>query len=241
MELSCSAVVPYGGSNKQYALHCLSKTKGDILSTVQRLLRRKGKVPTTNTAPCKPVGSGAPWTPLEVKMFDCGMLEHRKDFCVISKMVKTRSTAECVDRYYHIVKRNRRKIQRPRRFRGDESDEKMIVSRLATSGKVKEIMSSSASSSEDERCANNDVPWTIPASLQQSSTQLRHTNLNSNGSHRTIKPNLPAVRNYPRMDSPAASPASVASSDDPPVQTFTCPVCGKSFAKVKPRNAHMKT
>jgi len=31
MELSCSAAVPFGGSNKAYALDCLFKTNGDIL------------------------------------------------------------------------------------------------------------------------------------------------------------------------------------------------------------------
>ncbi|XP_078491939.1 uncharacterized protein zf(c2h2)-117 isoform X2 [Ciona intestinalis] len=244
MELSCSAVVLHGGANKEYAMHCMSKNKGDILSTVKCLLRVKGKPPPAPIGPGK--HTGTPWTPHEVKMFDCGMLEHRKDFYVISKMVKTRSTSECVDRYYHIVKRNRRKIQRPRRYRGEDGDEKMIVTRLATSNhhEMKEILSASASSSEDERCGNNasqDLPWQIPVTMQQQHNVQSRLNIGSNTSMKAIRANT--VRSYPKIDSPspAASPASVASSDDPPPQIFSCPVCGKSFAKVKSRNAHMKT
>ena len=37
MELSCSAVAPYGGANKEYALDCISQSDGDILVSFRKL------------------------------------------------------------------------------------------------------------------------------------------------------------------------------------------------------------
>ena len=80
-------------------------------------------------------GSGQPWSYEEIRLFDEGMRESRKDFFVISQKVKfssslhlllnlhlvkikSRSTAECVERYYHVTKRNQGRLQTLRRAAG---------------------------------------------------------------------------------------------------------------------------
>jgi len=77
---------------------CLAHTSGTEtikLSTsglfsqgaVRRLIQKKSNSHTG--ASDQYLGSGKLWSPQEVELFDRGMNEHRKDFFVISKMVRT--------------------------------------------------------------------------------------------------------------------------------------------------------
>ncbi|XP_076815445.1 uncharacterized protein LOC143461567 isoform X1 [Clavelina lepadiformis] len=253
LELSCSSVVPFGGANKEYALDCMAKTNGNILAAVKKLIAKR---PTAmNSEPrgthrCY-IGCGKAWTAQEAKLFDCAMLDHRKDFFVISKMVKTRTTAECIERYYHIVKRNRRRIRVPRRYRDQDHDISMVLSNI--NEKIETSVTSASSSDEEtdlkpsSRTIADRVSWmTNPPYGSDSSNMSRsHLSPPQHGSNQhAIKAakKTSARQHHSRLDiSPAGSPASNISTDEQPPQIFTCPVCGKSFGKVKSRNAHMKT
>jgi len=73
--------------------------------------------------------------------------------------VKTRSTFECVERYYHIVKRNKRRVQRPRRYLGDEQQSNVMALLAGTPSDVKRAMriesaDNSSNSSDDEMAIN---------------------------------------------------------------------------------------
>merc|ERR1739838_460426 len=79
MELSCSAAVPYGGCNKEFALHCFMEAKGDILEATAKLLTPAGQQTTTGSATTRQrnteaeyryTGSGLPWENGEKETFD---------------------------------------------------------------------------------------------------------------------------------------------------------------------------
>nr|CAB3268010.1 ZF(C2H2)-117 zinc finger protein [Phallusia mammillata] len=263
MELSCSAAVPYGGSNREYAIDCLARAKGNILAAVRQLICNKSTTPSHCESTREFLGSGSSWTHQEVKHYEAEMLDHRKDFFVISKAVKTRSTAECVERYYHVTKRQRRRIQRPKRFHGDDGSS--VLSLLAGTPsdvrKAMKIESSPTSSSSDEEVSNKNDLYMPPGQSSWSGQQHPVDSYpQQTGPPRVTnslpmqQPNVqPAIPKPLRTHkgrvqhsgigspSPAGSPASTTSADDQPTQIFTCPVCGKSFGKVKSRNAHMKT
>ena len=69
--------------------------------------------------------------------------------------VKSRTTAECVERYYHVVKRNRRQSRLPRRYRDHETDEFSTL--LADSLNEKKSSSSSSYSSDDDATTKSKV------------------------------------------------------------------------------------
>ncbi|NXV74273.1 TREF1 factor, partial [Atlantisia rogersi] len=41
LNMSCSSVLPGGGTNAEYALHSLFEAKGDIMVALEKLLLRK--------------------------------------------------------------------------------------------------------------------------------------------------------------------------------------------------------
>ena len=66
-----------------------SKYNKDLFfqNAVRRLITRKNDGTLTSKKIKNYTGSGKPWTPQESKQFECAMLQHRKDFFVISRMV----------------------------------------------------------------------------------------------------------------------------------------------------------
>ena len=57
------------------------------------MITRKEDGVVTNKKVKNYTGAGVPWTTEETKQFECAMLQHRKDFFVISKMV-------CVEKFF---------------------------------------------------------------------------------------------------------------------------------------------
>ena len=79
------------------------------------------------------------------------MYENQRKRCEMLQVyflqVQSRTTAECVERYYHVVKRNRRQSRVPRRYRDQETDQ--FATLLADSLREKSSPSSQSSSDEE--------------------------------------------------------------------------------------------
>uniref|UniRef100_A0A8C1A9I6 Uncharacterized protein n=2 Tax=Cyprinus carpio TaxID=7962 RepID=A0A8C1A9I6_CYPCA len=107
LKMACSSVLPGGGANTEYVLHCLFECRGDIMNTLEKLL-----LPTTlrNTSSPKTyyhyAGSDR-WTLQEKRQLNKALLIHNKDFYFVQKMVKTKSVSQCVEYYYTWKKRLR--------------------------------------------------------------------------------------------------------------------------------------
>nr|XP_039254133.1 uncharacterized protein LOC120331159 [Styela clava] len=331
MKLACSAAVPYGGCNKEFALHLLHKNNGDILSAVRQLLKINVKISSNHWMSTYRYTGSSRWQQKERQTFERATMLHHKDFYQISKIIGTKTTGECVDYYYHCLKRRKRRIQRPRRFRHDSEEEENVKPSIPSPNEYDSNMSDENDFMQDyvvpkkeeiilqpnvemqqehknlevikrspplttfinaahvnqilpRGISNNTsppqatysqpsqhipqmhtyarLPVHLPTEQIPQQRQLptsRHSVVlpyeckfpNCNFSfptsallaqhqnvHKPVKPYLDRINQA--SPSPASSPGSVASADTDAPQ-FQCPRCGKTFAKVKSRNAHMKT
>ena len=80
-----------------------------LQNAVRRLIVRKKDAAKHSKTLKNYTGSGKPWSAEEAKAFDCAMLEHRKDFFVISKMVSASQAISkpkwTASRSYTLLKR----------------------------------------------------------------------------------------------------------------------------------------
>ncbi|XP_028998729.1 transcriptional-regulating factor 1-like [Betta splendens] len=95
LSVCSSSCLPGGGSNTELALHRLHYCQGNILATLESLLFSQPS----------PAGdyhySGSDvWTDAEKNAFSAALGAYGKDFALIQKMVRTKSTRQCVEFYY---------------------------------------------------------------------------------------------------------------------------------------------
>uniref|UniRef100_A0A4W3H769 Transcriptional-regulating factor 1-like n=2 Tax=Callorhinchus milii TaxID=7868 RepID=A0A4W3H769_CALMI len=116
LNMACSSVLPGGGTNREFALHCLFEEGADIMAVLERLLLNT-KVPARSEALASYHYTGScSWTFNERKAFNKAFGLHKKDFYTIQKMVKSKPIAECVEYYYSfkkILKFNKKPRLRP--------------------------------------------------------------------------------------------------------------------------------
>ncbi|MBN3291969.1 TREF1 factor, partial [Polypterus senegalus] len=105
VNMACSSVLPGGGTNSEYALHCLFETQGDFLATVEKLLMLKTTRQASHPLAGYHYAGSDQWTPLEKKMLKKALVIHNKDFFLVQKMVKTKTVSQCVEFYYTFKKR----------------------------------------------------------------------------------------------------------------------------------------
>ncbi|XP_078517230.1 zinc finger protein 541 isoform X2 [Lissotriton helveticus] len=100
LNVSCSSVMPGGGTNVELALHCLHATQGSILDALEMLLvKEPWKPPSHPLAQYHYTGSDF-WTPSEKRLFKKGFCAHKKDFHMIQNMIQTKNVTQCVEYYY---------------------------------------------------------------------------------------------------------------------------------------------
>ncbi|KAJ1157360.1 hypothetical protein NDU88_010073 [Pleurodeles waltl] len=100
LNMSCSSVLPGGGTNLEYALHSLFEVNGDVMSALEMLLlKNKCRSKSHPLANYHYAGSDR-WTSQERKLFNKLLASNNKDFFQVQKMVNSKTLAQCVEYYY---------------------------------------------------------------------------------------------------------------------------------------------
>ncbi|XP_041418464.1 transcriptional-regulating factor 1 isoform X2 [Xenopus laevis] len=269
LSMSCSSVLPGGGTNLEYALHVLYECKGNITRALETLLletpHRLHNHPLANYH----YAGSDKWSAAEKKNFNKALHTCNKDFFYVQKMIKSKTVSQCVEYYYtwkkilHLGSRHRTRLA--------EVNEDGVTSVDDDGDEDEEL--------EDKRYEN----W---CDLTQKSPDLRHATdfsrpagaygVSSIGSFVCEMGNCGAIfcsrqalngharihggASVPSKVFPApgssrtksntqsgycsvkSSPAHSNTSGETDTSTiFPCKVCGKVFFKIKSRNAHMKT
>ncbi|KAG7328413.1 hypothetical protein KOW79_008357 [Hemibagrus wyckioides] len=100
LKMACSSVLPGGGTNTEYTLHCLFECRGDIVATLEKLLSVTAAKHGSSLHTNYHYAGSDKWTLQEKRQLNKALLIHNKDFHLIQKMVKTKSVAQCVEYYY---------------------------------------------------------------------------------------------------------------------------------------------
>nr|XP_020465806.1 uncharacterized protein LOC109965824 [Monopterus albus]XP_020465807.1 uncharacterized protein LOC109965824 [Monopterus albus]XP_020465808.1 uncharacterized protein LOC109965824 [Monopterus albus] len=90
-----SSCLPGGGSNTELALHCLHHCHGSTMATLEMLLFSQ----PSPAGDYHYAGSDF-WTDTEKNLFSTALESYGKDFSLIQKMVRTKTTCQCVEFYY---------------------------------------------------------------------------------------------------------------------------------------------
>ncbi|KAM6366189.1 transcriptional-regulating factor 1 [Alca torda] len=271
LNMSCSSVLPGGGTNSEYALHSLFEAKGDIMVALEKLLLRKPV-----RLKCHPLANyhyagSDKWTHQERRLFKEALSTYSKDFIFVQKMVKSKTVAQCVEYYYTWKKILR--LGRKHRTRLEKKREECL-----TSGE-EEVLEEDEETEEDRKEEREmqkspdppaiplvgpiDLPALQSLSLSSSSFICEMPNcgavfssrqaLNGHarihgGTNQVTKTRctIPGTKQKSGTQSGycsiKSSPAhSTTSGETDPTTIFPCKECGKVFFKIKSRNAHMKT
>nr|XP_021403292.1 transcriptional-regulating factor 1 isoform X2 [Lonchura striata domestica] len=176
LNMSCSSVLPGGGTNSEYALHSLFEAKGDIMVALEKLLLRKPV-----RLKCHPLSNyhyagSDKWTHQERRLFKEALSTYSKDFIFVQKMVKSKTVAQCVEYYYTWKKILR--LGRKHRTRLEKKRDECLVfsSRQALNGHAR--IHGGTNQVTKTRC-------TIPGTKQKSGTQSGYCSIKSSPAHST--------------------------------------------------------
>ncbi|XP_051723784.1 transcriptional-regulating factor 1 isoform X1 [Ctenopharyngodon idella] len=235
LKMACSSVLPGGGANTEYVLHCLFECRGDIMNTLEKLL-----LPTLNTSSPRKTdyhyAGSDKWTLQEKRQLNKALLIHHKDFYLVQKMVKTKSVSQCVEYYYTWKKRLRlgtrinTALATPvQDQRGDWAINNTAEPNKESNSKTRDSKNSSAVFvCEVSNSETNGETW------NQNNLRLLCSSPNEHRASTLTQPlGSASVRSSPSN--------STTSGDTDSAIVFPCTECGKVFLKVKSRNAHMKT
>nr|XP_026646854.1 transcriptional-regulating factor 1 isoform X3 [Zonotrichia albicollis] len=176
LNMSCSSVLPGGGTNSEYALHSLFEAKGDIMVALEKLLLRKPV-----RLKCHPLSNyhyagSDKWTHQERRLFKEALSTYSKDFIFVQKMVKSKTVAQCVEYYYTWKKILR--LGRKHRTRLEKKRDECLVfsSRQALNGHAR--IHGGTNQVTKTRC-------TVPGTKQKSGTQSGYCSIKSSPAHST--------------------------------------------------------
>uniref|UniRef100_A0AAY5E7V3 Transcriptional regulating factor 1 n=1 Tax=Electrophorus electricus TaxID=8005 RepID=A0AAY5E7V3_ELEEL len=240
LKMACSSVLPGGGTNTEYTLHCLFECRGDVMVTLEKLLSLESIKHMSSLQTDYHYAGSDKWTLQEKRQLNKALIIHNKDFNLIQKMVKTKSVAQCVEYYYTWKERLRlgRKLSTGPVTPGREKqgDLEESSNRKPVQEASKQIPSPDCFDLPDDASAVfvSEVPSTLPMFNGEEWNQSNLGGLcNSPVEHR----HKSALQFVP--GSVKSSPSNSTTSGD--TDSFPCTECGKVFFKVKSRNAHMKT
>ncbi|KAG8443713.1 hypothetical protein GDO86_009039 [Hymenochirus boettgeri] len=263
LRMSCSSVLPGGGTNQEYAFHTLFVTKGNIMNALEMLLLNKQPRLNSHQLANYHYAGSDKWTFTEKKMFNKALITCNKDFFHMQKMIKSKTVSQCVEYYYtwknilHFGNRHRARL-----VNINQNDT------ICAAGDL----------DEDERKYENDLDHlhkspglqhvlnlgrpTVENSLTAGSFVCEMGNCGAvfcsrqalNGHARIHRGCVPGrVYTVPTATRPKSSNQSgycsvkssqahsKTSGETDTASIFPCKVCGKVFFKIKSRNAHMKT
>ncbi|XP_054254018.1 transcriptional-regulating factor 1 [Indicator indicator] len=270
LNMSCSSVLPGGGTNSEYALHSLFEAKGDIMLALEKLLLRKPV-----RLKCHPLANyhyagSDKWTHQERRLFKEALSTYSKDFVFVQKMVKSKTVAQCVEYYYTWKKILR--LGRKHRTRLEKKREECLTS--GEEDVLEEDEDIEEDRKEEREMQKSPDPPAIPLVGPIDLPALQNLSLSSSficempncgavfssrqalngharvhgGTNQVTKPRctIPGAKQKSGTQSGycsiKSSPAhSTTSGETDPTTIFPCKECGKVFFKIKSRNAHMKT
>ncbi|XP_066537607.1 transcriptional-regulating factor 1 [Hoplias malabaricus] len=240
LKMACSSVLPGGGTNTEYALHCLFECRGDVMITLETLLSLEPLKHVSGSQTDYHYAGSDKWTLQEKRQLNKALVIHNKDFHLIQKMVKTKSVAQCVEYYYTWKERLRLGRRLSTGLTTPSQDKEGDVEDLKT-GQIIQVSKNQTKGPEfsefsEKSCAAFEVP--------SSGSMFNRDEWNSLGGLH----NSPAEHSRHRSTqqlvagSVKSSPSnSTTSGETDSTLIFPCTECGKVFFKVKSRNAHMKT
>ncbi|XP_053917043.1 transcriptional-regulating factor 1 isoform X4 [Cuculus canorus] len=269
LNMSCSSVLPGGGTNSEYALHSLFEAKGDIMVTLEKLLLRKPV-----RLKCHPLANyhyagSDKWTHQERRLFKEALSTYSKDFIFVQKMVKSKTVAQCVEYYYtwkkilRLGRKHRTRLEKKREECLTSGEEEVLEEDEEIEEDRKEEREMQKSPDPPALVGPIDLPALQGLSLSSSSFICEMPNcgavfssrqaLNGHarvhgGTNHVTKPRctIPGTKQKSGTQSGycsiKSSPAhSTTSGETDPTTIFPCKECGRVFFKIKSRNAHMKT
>ncbi|XP_072712942.1 transcriptional-regulating factor 1 isoform X4 [Ciconia boyciana] len=271
LNMSCSSVLPGGGTNSEYALHSLFEAKGDIMVALEKLLLRKPV-----RLKCHPLANyhyagSDKWTHQERRLFKEALSTYSKDFIFVQKMVKSKTVAQCVEYYYtwkkilRLGRKHRTRLEKKREECLTSGEEEVLEEdeEIEEDRKEEREMQKSPDPPAIPLVGPMDLPALQSLSLSSSSFICEMPNcgavfssrqaLNGHarihgGTNQVTKTRctIPGTKQKSGTQSGycsiKSSPAhSTTSGETDPTTIFPCKECGKVFFKIKSRNAHMKT
>ncbi|XP_036236181.1 transcriptional-regulating factor 1 isoform X4 [Molothrus ater] len=271
LNMSCSSVLPGGGTNSEYALHSLFEAKGDIMVALEKLLLRKPV-----RLKCHPLSNyhyagSDKWTHQERRLFKEALSTYSKDFIFVQKMVKSKTVAQCVEYYYtwkkilRLGRKHRTRLEKKRDECLTSGEEEVLEEdeEIEEDRKEEREMQKSPDPPAISLVGHIDLPAVQGLSLSSSSFICEMPNcgavfssrqaLNGHarihgGTNQVTKTRctIPGTKQKSGTQSGycsiKSSPAhSTTSGETDPTTIFPCKECGKVFFKIKSRNAHMKT
>eukprot|EP00076_Gallus_gallus_P019033 XP_015139339.1 transcriptional-regulating factor 1 isoform X3 [Gallus gallus] len=271
LNMSCSSVLPGGGTNSEYALHSLFEAKGDIMVTLEKLLLRKPV-----RLKCHPLANyhyagSDKWTHQERRLFKEALSTYSKDFIFVQKMVKSKTVAQCVEYYYTWKKilrwgrKHRTRLEKKREECMTSGEEEVLEEdeEIEEDRKEEREMQKSPDPPAIPLVGPIDLPTLQSLSLSSSSFICEMPNcgavfssrqaLNGHarihgGTNQVTKPRCTIAGTKQKSGTQSgycsikSSPAhSTTSGETDPTTIFPCKECDKVFFRIKSRNAHMKT
>ncbi|XP_053568338.1 transcriptional-regulating factor 1 isoform X2 [Bombina bombina] len=264
LNMSCSSVLPGGGTNLEYALHSLFEANGDIMGALEKLLLQKPpRLKTRPLANYHYAGSDK-WTVTEKKNFNKGLITYNKDFFHVQKMIKSKTVSQCVEYYYtwkrilHMVRKHRTRIAEI-----NEDDTTSVEEELEDDEDMEDRKERVQKSPElphtlaiQQTVIGNLAPPTGSFVCETGNCGAMFCSRQALNGHARIHGGtsipgriVPIVANTKQKPSSQSGYCSVKSSpahsttsgETDHATVFPCKVCGKVFFKIKSRNAHMKT
>ncbi|NWR93197.1 TREF1 factor, partial [Furnarius figulus] len=271
LNMSCSSVLPGGGTNSEYALHSLFEAKGDIMVALEKLLLRKPV-----RLKCHPLANyhyagSDKWTHQERRLFKEALSTYSKDFIYVQKMVKSKTVAQCVEYYYtwkkiwRLGRKHRTRLEKKRDECLTSGEEEVLEEdeEIEEDRKEESEMQKSPDPPPIPLVGPIDLPALQGLPLSSSSFICEMPNCGAvfssrqalNGHARIhggttqvtkTRCTIPGTKQKSGTQSGycsiKSSPAhSTTSGETDPTTIFPCKECGKVFFKIKSRNAHMKT
>ncbi|KAG8190118.1 hypothetical protein JTE90_026688 [Oedothorax gibbosus] len=237
LDLSCCALVPGGGRNKEYALHLLQICKGNIKDAIMSLMDCKPRLPPHHPLLSFQYTENDQWSPEEIEAYHQALLKCDKDFFNIAKEISGKSVKQCIQFYYLWKKVCPDEYKRIRFIRRRKEQESLIYN-------LRSKEEEEAKEEKEKGRRNNPSPAhgrSIPGRRNEEVAE-KHPAVNGTPS-KEVK-TTSAQRTESHVPTSTYNGSGLNSTYDftlEPLEEFPCKICGKVFSKVKSRSAHMKS
>ncbi|KAK9739724.1 ELM2 domain [Popillia japonica] len=238
LDFACCAAIPGGGRNKEYAMHILHLTGGNIHEAMLKLMQPMPILPSDNPLHYYNYSESDRWTVSETEIFHQALLKHDKDFAAIAQEVETKTIKQCIQ-FYYVWKKvcvdeyKRLKLVRERKSGYVKLAECEQEEKPYPDAKLLGI-ADTGSPIQDHRnfmCEFTDCS----ASFNSRAALNGHIRI-----HGGTARNSPTYSHVSHERRPPSITSSLCHSTDP-TEDYPCKICGKVFTKIKSRSAHMKS
>nr|CDS20932.1 zinc finger protein 541 [Echinococcus granulosus] len=246
MNLARSPVVRNCGLNMEYTFHLLCKFQGDFEMTLRALLHE------SFTIFDRVYSETEYWTTEEIEKFQTSLRRHDKDFQQVSAELRAygmnKSVKACVEFYYvwkrmntpHEVNRYRGRVHR----KSVPTRSERPVPEEAAHPPINQICDLTDLENPFHRAP---FGLEVPPALGVEGGVASSVSYNLRRKHIDLPP--PVIREFEEHGAPTAHELEtttavvtvVEAAREGSVEGFPCRKCGRCFAKVKSRNAHMKS